>query len=157
MASGKRLKNGEELASERSLASSITEKAWQATVRRIAEVNGWHEASWTWNSRHSAPGWVDLFLLRSPRAVAIECKTDSPRSKVTLEQEATLSQLKACGIEAYVFRPSQVEELDRVLLDTRCVDCGHEPQKHGQGKRTLKHCWAGKCRCAGYRPRMAPQ
>jgi len=84
---------------------TLTEKEWQSLVVAYARLQGW----WTFHpfdSRKSAPGWPDLVLLRPPEVLFAELKTDSPRSKVSGTQAEVLDALRACGLEAVVWRPS---------------------------------------------------
>ncbi len=89
-----------------------SERQFMAAVVDMAKRLGW--AVWhQYDSRHSAAGWPDLFLLRPPRALAIECKTE--RGRVSGAQKACLALLALCGIEVHVFRPSQKQEIAAVL------------------------------------------
>jgi len=53
-------------------------------------------------------GWPDLFLLRPPRALAIECKREE--GDLTPEQLDYLQLFNACGIPAVVVKPSDLRE-----------------------------------------------
>lgn len=58
-------------------------------------------------------GLLDLILIRRPRVLWVELKSD--RGRLTPEQRATISDLRACGQEAYVFRPRDFETITRLL------------------------------------------
>lgn len=96
--------------------SQMSEKEWQAQVIALARSLG-YVTYHTYDSRRCEPGLPDLFLLRMarPRFVAIELKTT--RGRITSEQRTWINGLRAAGIDAFVFRPNQwnelVEELKR--------------------------------------------
>ena len=91
----------------------LSEKNFQAQVIQYALLKGW--LVWnTWRSFHSPKGEFDLRLCRPPRYVLMELKSE--RGTLTREQEAAFPLLKACpGIEAYVFKPAQWSEIEKVL------------------------------------------
>ena len=181
MASGKRLKNGEELASEKGLKNTakvvkqvelVNEATWQQQVNEIAERNGWLVRH-TGDSRRSDGGVLDLLLIRPPRIIFAELKKEKGRLTHTalvkgrhgyyerFGQTEMFALLTGCpGVESYIWRPSQRDELEALLRDTRCVDCGHEEKHHinmeMEGLKKLVVCYES-CPCKGYRPRMAPQ
>ena len=67
----------------------------------------------TWKSQHSPAGFPDLCMVRRPRVVFAELKRQD--KSPTPEQQAWLDDLRACGHEAYLFRPSDFEEIVRIL------------------------------------------
>jgi hypothetical protein len=89
------------------------EKAWQAEVVDTAVRLGWHRLYHTFDSRRSTPGFPDLVLCRPPRLVFAELKSENGR--VTREQWEWRDDLEACGAEFYLWRPSDRDEVDRVL------------------------------------------
>jgi hypothetical protein len=98
------------------VTSQMSEKDWQEQVIELAHTLG-YVTYHTYDSRRCEPGLPDLFLLRMapPRFVVIELKTT--RGRITKEQRIWLNGLRAAGVEAYIFRPHQwnelVEELKR--------------------------------------------
>lgn len=91
----------------------VTEREWGRTVTEAAKVCGW-AVYHTWLSVRSEPGWPDLVLVRPPRLVVAELKRE--KGKLTERQGYWLDLLRACpGIEAYVWRPSDWDEVQRVL------------------------------------------
>ena len=96
----------------KSLPLSPPEAIFQRQVVRYAELMGWR-CYWTWNSRHSPKGWPDLVLIRRPRVVFAELKAE--RGRLTDDQAATLAELRACGQEVYLWRPSDWERVERIL------------------------------------------
>jgi hypothetical protein len=90
----------------------LTEKQFMARVVKYAELMGWH-AYHTFDSRRSAPGFPDLVLIRRPRLVFAEIKTD--RGTLTTPQFSMLVELRECGQEAYVWRPAEFDQVARIL------------------------------------------
>jgi hypothetical protein len=87
------------------------EKEWRAHVLELARHHGWR------SSRE--PGWPDLVLVRAPRLLAVELKTD--RGTMRPEQRACLADLQlvadAAGgaLEVDVWRPAHLERVQRLL------------------------------------------
>ena len=105
-------------ASEPPFDDSVTEKAFQHAVTRLAESLGysWHHQT---ISKQSKDGWLDLFLWREAtserpgRILFRELKTNTGR--LTAAQVRTIDSLRAAGGDAGVWRPNMwatiVEEL----------------------------------------------
>lgn len=91
----------------------ISEKDWQRQVVDLAGFLGW-EHYHPWLSIHSPRGWPDLALCRPPRLILAELKTE--RGKPTPAQEHWLEMLGRCGVETYLWRPSDFEAVRDVLL-----------------------------------------
>jgi len=91
----------------------ITEKEFQATVRGLAEAFGW-TVFCTWQSRHSPAGEPDLRIIRPPRVIFAELKSE--QGELTHWQDESLRLLGNCpGIETYLWRPSDLEDIERIL------------------------------------------
>ena len=89
-----------------------TEKSFQSQVVRYAELMGWRY--WhTLRSEGSPKGWPDLVLIRRPRILFVEIKAQ--RTPVTRDQQACIDALRACDQEAWIFRPSDWEKIERLL------------------------------------------
>ena len=104
-----------QLASEarRRALASMSEREFQAQMRQLAELKGWIVLT-TWNSMHSPAGEPDLRLVRPPRVIFMELK--SQKGKLSPAQEQVIALLKRCpGLEVYVFRPSDFEQIIKVL------------------------------------------
>lgn len=95
------------------LGDAIDEKAWQDDVADTAARLGWHRRYHTFDSRHSAAGFPDLVLVRRPRIIFAELKSEAGR--VTREQLEWLDELEGCVAETYLWRPSDRFTMDRVL------------------------------------------
>ena len=89
------------------------EKQFQVALREYAELMGWKVFA-TWHSIHSPKGEPDLRLVRPPRVVFAELKSE--RGKLTPSQAEVISLLEECpGIEVYLWRPSDWDAIERVL------------------------------------------
>lgn len=90
----------------------VSERQWQRTVREYAEAMGWRVYA-VWRSDHSPAGWPDLALVRPPRLVFAELKSE--RGRPTPAQLAWLEDLRASGAETHLWRPSDWDEVQEVL------------------------------------------
>lgn len=93
-------------------AASITEKAWQAQVLAIARVAGWLVYH-PFDSRRSVPGFPDLTLVRGPRLIFAELKTQ--KGRITPEQQRWLDALGNASAEVYLWRPADHDEVTATL------------------------------------------
>lgn len=105
----------------------LTEARWQRQVVEYAALMGWRV--WHDNATNAprlcsscgevtrlprnARGLPDLILVRRPRVVWAELKAD--RGRLTDEQAAWLSDLRASGQEVHLWRPSDWPTVERVL------------------------------------------
>ena len=90
----------------------ITEKALRELVRELCALFGW-KFHFIWTSIHSPKGFPDLVLRKPPRLIFAELKRE--KAKLTPSQKDWQADLKACGQEVYVWRPSQVDEIAAIL------------------------------------------
>ncbi len=103
--------------------ADISEKAFTAQVIALLR---WHK----WRCAHFRPGmtkrgrWVtavsgdgvgfpDIFALRHNRRLMCELKTAT--GKVTPDQSLWLAAAKDADIEIYIWRPADIEEIERIL------------------------------------------
>jgi hypothetical protein len=94
-------------------APPVTERQFLRQVIDLARVSRW-KTYHTQLSKWSEAGWPDLALLRRPRLVLAELKSD--KGKLTLAQQEWVDELAACGgFEVYVWRPADLEEIARIL------------------------------------------
>ena len=88
----------------------------EAKLGRLLEIvckgAGWTYYH-TWRSDHSTAGFPDYVLLRPPRVIFAELKRE--KGKATAAQQRWLDGLLECGQEAYLWRPSDSEEILRTL------------------------------------------
>ena len=108
------------------LMSTVTEAEFQRAVVATAERCGWsvrhdvttnarrrcRKCGWVLNLPRNRAGAFDLILLRE-RIVFMELKTES--GTVSRAQSEEWERLKRAGAECYVLRPSDIEEVRRVL------------------------------------------
>lgn len=90
----------------------MKEKEWQAQVVSLARRLGWRVYH-TYDSRRSAPGWPDLALVRE-RFILAELKTDTGR--LSPSQKEWLDDLKAAGVETYLWRPRDMGQVAATLM-----------------------------------------
>lgn len=91
---------------------------------RLMGWTAWHDAATNTARRcgscgtirrtpRNAAGLPDLILVRRPRVVWAELKSE--RGRLTDEQKAWLADLGASGQECHVWRPSDWPTIERVL------------------------------------------
>ena len=90
-----------------------TEAGFQAVIVQYAVLRSWRIYH-TFDSRHSHAGFPDLTLVRGPRLIFAEIKTDTGR--VTVVQAEWLEALAVAGAETYLWRPRDWPQI-RPLLD----------------------------------------
>jgi hypothetical protein len=92
-----------------------SEAHFQTRVMRAAHVLGWWLVYHTWDSRRSPSGFPDLVLIneKQRRHIFVELKTE--RGRLTVAQERWRDGLLGVGVEWYLWRPSQWDELIGVL------------------------------------------
>ena len=82
----------------------VSESGFQRWVIAVAELMGWM-VWWTPNSVGTNPGEPDLRLVRPPRVIFAELKTE--RGRLRTEQREAQDKLKMCpGVDVFVWRPS---------------------------------------------------
>ncbi len=93
---------------------ALTEKEFQARGLTLARLNGW-KTYHTHDSRRSAPGFPDLVLVRPPRLIFAELKSEKGRLRP--EQRVWLEALSGCieAPESYLWRPRDLQEVQKVL------------------------------------------
>lgn len=98
------------------------EKEFTAQVIDLARMFGWLSAhfrpaktatGWRTPVQGDGAGWPDLFLVRGCQALAAELKVG--RNKPSAEQDQWLDALRAAGIPAFVWRPSDLDRIVEVL------------------------------------------
>lgn len=96
------------------LDAAMTERELLETVRAHAVAFRWAYYH-THDSRHSTSGFPDLVLAKPPRLLFVELKSE--KGRLTGTQEAWLWDFDQCGVETYVWRPSDLSsgEIESVL------------------------------------------
>src|SRR5205823_7610491 len=90
----------------------IAEKPFMAAVIKIAKLRGWMLYH-THDSRRSTSGFPDLVLVRPPRLIFAELKSQS--GKPSMAQVEWLDALSGCGFEVHLWRPSDLERVAWIL------------------------------------------
>lgn len=93
---------------------TMTEKAFQAEVMRLAHANGF-KAYHTHDSRRSPSGFPDVVLAKPGRAVIYaELKTETGATSAA--QDGWLAALRgALGTRVFVWRPRDLPMIERIL------------------------------------------
>ncbi len=100
------------MAARQALDTASSERDFQATVMELATLLGWR-CYHVPDSRRCEAGWPDLALWRPPRFLLAELKTE--RGRVSLIQQRTLAELRDCGLEVHLWRPSMWCEIETIL------------------------------------------
>lgn len=89
----------------------ITEAQFQQQITDLCDWLGlrWHHET---DSRKSKKGFPDLVIC-GQRLIFVELKSE--KGRVTKAQQEWLDDLRAAGIEAYVWRPSDLQMATGVL------------------------------------------
>lgn len=100
----------------------MLEQGFLDSIVDLAHLRGWKvhhgRPAWTEKGYRTAiqgdAGFPDLFLARKPRIVIAEIKSD--KGRVSEAQSEWLLELKQCfGIELYLWRPDDWEEIVKIL------------------------------------------
>lgn len=97
----------------------IAEADFQRQVEDLLTRGRWEFIHLRDARKQKAEGWPDLFAVKGKRIIAAELKTET--GTTTDEQERWLALLREAGIETYVWRPRDFDDVTKVLLgvDTR--------------------------------------
>ena len=90
----------------------MTERELQEAVRQLAALYGWRYFH-VFNSRRSPAGFPDCVLVKPPRLVIAELKSDDGR--VTPAQKVWLEDLRRSSCEVYVWKPADLQDIARIL------------------------------------------
>ena len=104
-----RLAQGRQLRPE-----DMSEGQLQAYVVKLAKARGWM-AYHTHDSRRSERGFPDLVLVHAGRKLAMFVELKSPTGRLTIPQQNWIDAMKAAGLDARVWRPSDLEEIEATL------------------------------------------
>ena len=89
-----------------------SEKSFQAAILRLATLQHW-QTYHVFDSRRSAAGFPDLWILRAGVLLVRELKTDT--GIVSAAQQDWLDALAACGLDVKVWRPRDWPEVIATL------------------------------------------
>jgi hypothetical protein len=106
------------------VSGTVSEKAFMDTVLQAAEIYGWWPYH-THDSRRSNAGFPDLVLIKPPRVLFLEVKSE--RGRLSRAQADVLAMLEECshghcqhisengpravGVQAAMVRPSDWEQI----------------------------------------------
>lgn len=100
----------------------LTEKQFEGQVKDLAKLYGWKYYH-TWRSIHSPAGFPDCVMVRPPRLIFAELKSE--KGKATPEQKGwldILTELESClspesdlMLEVYLWRPSDFDAICEIL------------------------------------------
>ena len=92
---------------------SMSEAQFEKIVEGYAKVMGWFYYH-TYDSKRSVAGYPDLVMLRGERQVVAELKSQKGRNP-TEKQQDWLDRYEAVAPEVYVWRPSNLREIEEIL------------------------------------------
>jgi len=103
--------------------AGISEATFTQQVIRIAQVFKWRVAHfrpamtkrgrWVTAVQGDGAGFPDLIMVREDRVLVAELK--SAKGKLTPAQLLWISGFLVAGVEAFIWRPSDIEEIERIL------------------------------------------
>jgi len=94
------------------MINRISEKDFEGQIRDLAKLFGWLYYH-TWRSIHSPAGFPDVVMVRPPRLIFAELKSE--KGQVSDKQKEWLEALKETGVEVFLWRPSDLDEIVGVL------------------------------------------
>lgn len=111
--------SGVRLTPEERMLRAVTEKAWQQQVVEILEWHGWTTYH-TFDSRRSDPGFPDLVAIRARDGDHLVAELKRQTGVMTSDQLRWHALFLAAGVDAYVWRPADV---DKVITRARWPNC----------------------------------
>lgn len=96
-------------------ALEIKEKQFQELVIQAARMTGW-ACYHTHDSRRSEPGYPDLHLVHGVRGESLFAELKTEKGQLSAAQKHWLAILAAAGQRAYVWRPSDWDSIERILV-----------------------------------------
>ena len=91
-----------------------SERSLLETVVALSQATGWL-AYHTFDSRKSNPGFPDLVLVHEERERVLFAELKSERGVLSLAQRAWLDALRSTGVETYVWRWDDWDEIEATL------------------------------------------
>jgi len=97
----------------RIILNGLSERTFREQVRHWAEARGW-TVYFTWSSRNSPAGFPDLVLLRPPRLLIAELKTQTGKTTRAQDRWLGLLGLVPC-VEVHLWRPWDEQQIMDIL------------------------------------------
>ena len=104
----------------------ISERMWQDKVEMLALINGWlvdHKTPMRYASGHvrttGLPGMPDLTLIHPAGHGFIMAELKTDKGRLSDKQKAVARALLANGVEYYVWRPSDLKDVEERLARWR--------------------------------------
>ena len=104
----------------------ISERMWQDKVEHLAILNGWlvdHKTPMRYASGHvrttGLPGMPDLTLIHPAGHGFIMAELKTDKGRLSDKQKAVARALLANGVEYYVWRPSDLKDVEERLARWR--------------------------------------
>jgi len=97
----------------------ISERDWQSQVIKFATIHGWKHYHPPDNKpvngriQKVVSGFPDLVLVKKGRLIFAELKREL--GVLSPDQMDWLEELRQCNLEVYVWRPSDVDEVVKIL------------------------------------------
>lgn len=108
------MRSKQQLSGREIMDHAMSERQLSDSVKKAAKDAGWKVLE-TRDSRRSPEGEFDLRMIRPPRYICAELKKEA--GKLSAAQQEVYELLKGCpGIEAYVWRPRDLDEVYQLLL-----------------------------------------
>lgn len=107
------------LSSEAKAWRAISEREWQNQVHRLAASLGWKYYHAPDNKpingriQKVVAGFPDLVMVKGSRLIFAELKKEI--GQLSDAQKEWIAALEATGVEVYVWRPSQMREVQQIL------------------------------------------
>lgn len=101
----------------------MTEEEWQRQVVELAGILGWKHLhvrrtigrGGRWTTSTNLKGFPDLMLWHEGMRRVVAAELKSERGRLSPEQVDVLRSLRAAGMEAYVWKPSDLGDVKRLL------------------------------------------
>ena len=92
----------------------ITEKQFQEEIRKAALIHGWRFFH-PWLSIHSTGGFPDCTMVHAKKKRLIFAELKPEGKYPTRDQKQWLEDLLSVGVEAYLWHPSDMDEIWEIL------------------------------------------
>ena len=98
--------------------STISERDFQHQVVTLARLYNWRVYSIPDSRRSTETGFPDLMLWNANRSRSFLAELKTEKGRLSADQVLVIDELRSCGHQVYVWRPSDWPEIE-ALLTTR--------------------------------------